>query len=668
MPCSGDDVIVPDGYSARMIAYGRQLRRRFGSYTSSGDLVWAETRADLPVYFHSPDGASLDMLLSGDVDNAPAPLIQECYSTCIATDDTNPLAYINEPGRAAARIRDQTRDHAQAALDHGDEPVSDDFVFSYHGVADRLDVSEQCANRISVLPAEHMPPGTSIDNVSVTASADNDGTITVTGRFSGTVGMLHALERELAGTPFDVTNRPETLEGLLYYPVFHSVIASAASSDGCDVVGAVSALWQSAGLQTQLLHVYTGSTLPQADVPNLVNQENVAPYGIALFNGLAGAYGMVGLDQGVLEGGLDDSPLTSPRMIAASRSGRFRRFDQVNYGRASTLVKVTLSFEAYGEVTWDSPAGRAIEARADMITGLFPFSPPQATQCWDYDLGYNVSCIRAAVTDGVLAAMNSTQACVADLRGTECTALAAASGRDVWDRVVGCGAMGVNRDGLCTDPMFRSDGSCPAVEVTMFTNMTCDALDETALALSGGGDDDDAGMGMLMIVIIAAAGLIVCIIVVAILVVSSTAKNKNAPDAGYGMRKPPPPTLYEDGTGTTQARRNTNVAHAFENPMYGGGNGNQSSGADDIDDKFNKLRMSVDEGLYDDPETFDEPQNKSNPTYSSNEDLAAGDDLYDNNTVDVDGGGYLDVVPDDGDDESDDEEDDEDDEDEDADE
>ena len=77
MPCNNDDVIIPAGYSTRMVAYGRQLRRRFGSYTSSGRLAWAETKAELPVHFHTPSGAALDMLLSGDTDNEPAPLVRE---------------------------------------------------------------------------------------------------------------------------------------------------------------------------------------------------------------------------------------------------------------------------------------------------------------------------------------------------------------------------------------------------------------------------------------------------------------------------------------------------------------------------------------------------------------------------------------------------------------
>ena len=120
----------------------------------------------------------------------------------------------------------------------------------------------------------------------------------------------------------------------------------------------------------------------------------------------------------------------------------------------------------------------------------------------------------------------------------------------------------------------------------------------------------------------------------------------------------------------------------------GSGNGSEdyeeSSGTDDednIDAKFNRLRMSVDEGLYDDPQDTGGSVSKANPTYSSNENLAASDDLYDNTTgmdgggvydnhtagdMDDDadaGGGYLDVVPSaaDGEDGSDDEEEDEDD-------
>ena len=671
MPCSEDDVVIPAGYSTRMVAYGRQLRGRFGSYTSSGDLIWAETKAELPVHFHTPSGASLDMLLSGDTDNEePAPLVRECHSTCLAQDDINPLAYINMPGETAARIRAQTRADAQAALGAGRRPVEGDFVFSYHGLAGRLDVSEGCTSRLPIATVMasnvHIPPETSVTNVGITASADNGGTITVTGRYSSTVGRLDGLEQELEGSPFDVTNRPGTLAGLLYYPVFHSVIEATGQfeqpSTTCVVFEEESALWLSAGLnQSQTLTIYTGSNLPQADIPNLVNRENVASYSTALFNGLDGSYGMVGLDQNSIESSLyQSSVLTSPRLIMTDRGGRDRRNEQINYGRASTLVRVTLRFAAYGEVTWDSPVGRAIEARADMITGIFPFSPPEATQCWDYVRGYNVSCIRTAVNDDILTVMTTSQECAKDLTGTECTALATASGRAVWDRLVGCGAMGVNRAGICTDPKFRSDGVCPAAEVTMFTNMTCDAVEETARA-QGSTGDDDAGMGLLSVVIIVAAAFVVCIILVAALIVKSTAKNGGG---GRAQQK-----QYEGTGGTASARM---APQAFENPMYGGGNGNNSiiDDDDDIDAKFNKLRTSVDGGLYDDPQEYSQGTggsvSKANPTYSSNENLAASDDLYDNTTAgDMDddanaGGGYLDVVPADGEDDSDDEEEDED--------
>ena len=114
-------------------------------------------------------------------------------------------------------------------------------------------------------------------------------------------------------------------------------------------------------------------------------------------------------------------------------------------------------------------------------------------------------------------------------------------------------------------------------------------------------EDEEDAFPLMIIIIAAAAALVLCLIIAIVVLMG--------------------------GKSEKQPKDNRNVV-AFENPMYddptsGGGEGEGEG----------------DPGLYDEP-TFQEA-GKANPTYDSNEDVAA------------DGGGYLDVEPDDGDEDED---------------
>ena len=255
------------------------------------------------------------------------------------------------------------------------------------------------------------------------------------------------------------------------------------------------------------------------------------------------------------------------------------------FGRASKLLYVELEYEVFGAALSSRERQTLITWIGDLVNSY----QLKTHKCFSLQTAWDTACVKAELTKAYSAGCTSL----------ECLKRAAQD-------IMGCGLAGEKPDGTCYNDLPEGN----------------EAANEVAAAAHA--DATASSSNMLPIIAAVAAGAVLIIVIIVVVVVKR--RNKN----GVGAAKP---------KGNIPER----TVVAFENPMY-------DSPAIESAPTYGGADGPADEGLYDEP-AFNAEQ-KNNPMYQSDEELAqspaaAGapaDDMHAE-----EGGGYLDVQPDEGD-------------------
>lgn len=336
---------------------------------------------------------------------------------------------------------------------------------------------------------------------------------------------------------------------------------------------------------------FAGGNLPQADVYTLANEDNSDAFIDYMCQGI----GQMPIDDAVV-GRVDclmmeqDFGIVDASVVHEMKAKRMRRGE---YGRATKLALLTVRYSIYGRGSDGDLTDEEKESMQSWIDTLTALYEPLYTSrpCYTAEGGIDYECLN---TEMYAAANAKMASCGGDITAS-CRAGAEDAARDVCYGVSGCGPLGWKSPGYKNgqDP---DDGECYDESSRGLSADICEA--DIKLQVDAAASANESGLPIIPIA--AGAGGFV-VLIVAILV------------------------LRNGGNDGKDSNRNV---VAFENPMY--------------DDPANAMKGGNgggNEGLYDEP-AFNSGSGagKENPMYASTENVAADDG---------DGGGYLDVNPDD---------------------
>eukprot|EP00035_Acanthoeca_spectabilis_P030955 m.11850 g.11850 ORF g.11850 m.11850 type:complete len:854 (-) comp4480_c0_seq1:109-2670(-) len=447
-PCTNDDVALPAGYATQVQMYGFVGVRSFvnygptlpaaasGSGSGNNGLSIYPPNSGMPMLGQSAVGycaanGILDVTASGTIDTSACACPTSCHPT--GTTRNGAQAFIGAVyGETSTLLQ-----HAalQATPSAADTTVSaQGCVFTYVGLAAGPPPTNPAAVQgISALagtvqsaafPVDLaaalggvLPRDARVTQVSATWSAagaagdGSVGTLTVRYTLSAPGAFLRGLLFSKTYTPLTGWVSPTVADtvGMATFKALASTLTAAG-------VTSTNQLESGAGYAQRTKTLTLGANLPQAALPQLINQVNAVGFARELQQGLNNANGIIQLSESALASGFT---VVSQQQVAAWRGSNASAAGGSGvsssapvgqtYGFATNLVRVTLSYWSFVDLFTDPTVVARVTAKGNRIAALHNFTAGSGP-CQDITLtvASQQACVSSLVTARVDALIAST--------------------------------------------------------------------------------------------------------------------------------------------------------------------------------------------------------------------------------------------------------------------
>lgn len=393
-PCSGDDVVIPRGYSAVMSAWGFTAINRLVTMSDGGEPRYMTSITSIPNYTIFP--TEPEMMFGNDaLDHcATNGILTATRDSCICQErclapipvPSDGSGYLEAIAKEALSIIQQSSSQSSILYGRGLTQVSTQSVtFSYNGVigsdgqrAPSMAALQSCEGAVSTnlesRILSYLPDGSSIvGGVTYSLHSGVDasgatGAITVAFDLSGPMRYVDAISTSMTVEPF-VTRYDSNSSTLAMFAVWNAL---GVEFSMCSTSSVLSHAWQDqAGFNGHFLTLYVGATVPQVNIPLYINSENRAAYAAALKMGLNNVHGVYDLSLSYMQDRL--AVRTEMEAYSARHAGTNISNAGVlpSDGIATRLIQVTLAFSSYGPVPDFSAQQQTLTQIANQVTALF---------------------------------------------------------------------------------------------------------------------------------------------------------------------------------------------------------------------------------------------------------------------------------------------------------